>query len=119
MAAKKTRTPQEKKELSYKKDRRNNYGESRVASVKGIRKRKRTTNRVLRRGSKRVTELSIISIVTDTDNKAIRKLGEMEIKKKRWKKSPDVPLGQYVKEQKEKAVKRTGRKKESKKNRNG
>ncbi len=119
MSAKKTRTPQEKKELSYKKDRRNNYGESRVASVKGIRKRKSTTNRILRRGNKRVAELSIISIVSDTNDKAIIELAKMAIKKKRWKKAPDVSLGQYVKEQKQKAVQRTGRKKESKKKRNG
>ena len=115
MGAKKQLTPQEKKRLSYEKDRRNNYGESRTSSVKSIKRRKTTANRTFRRGNKLVAQLSII-MESDTDNKVIRKLGEMKMKKKRWKKKPDVPLGQYVKEQKEKAVQRTNRKKESKKN---
>lgn len=55
---------------------------------------------------------------SDTDEKVIRKLGKMKIKKKRWKKSPDTPLGEYVEKQKEKAVSRINRKGEKKK-RNG
>lgn len=104
------RTPQEKKRLSYEKDRRNTYGESRSSSVKSIKRRKTNANRTFRRGNKRVAELSVISIESDTDNKVIRKLGEMKIKKKRWKKSPDTPLGEYVERQKEKAVTRINRK---------
>lgn len=116
MSAKKQRTPQEKKKLSYEKDRRNTYGESRVSSVKSIRRRKRGANRVFRRGNKRVVQ--ILSTQSDTDEKEIRELGKMKMKKKRWKKSPDTPLGEYVERQKEKAVNRINRKGEKKK-RNG
>lgn len=118
MSAKKQRTPQEKKKLSYEKDRRNTYGESRVSSVKSIKRRKRGANRVFRRGNKRVAQLSVVSIESDTDEKAIRELGKMKMKKKRWRKSPDTPLGEYIERQKEKAVSRINRKSEKKK-RNG
>lgn len=114
MSNKKIRTPQEKKKLSYEKDRRNCYGEGRTHSVKSIRRRKKNANRTFRRGNKRVAQLSIVSIETDTDYKAIQKLGEMSIKKKKWKKMPDKPLSEYIKRQKEKAENRVNRKKSQK-----
>ena len=42
------RGPQEKKRLSYEKDRRNEYGENTAASRKGIGIRKRSVNRANR-----------------------------------------------------------------------
>src|SRR4028119_181715 len=43
------KTPQEKKRLSYAKDRRNTYGENDKSSRKNIRRRKRHPNRSNRR----------------------------------------------------------------------
>lgn len=111
----KVKNPQEKKRLSYEKDRRNMYGEGRTHSVKSIRRRKTTANRTFRRGNKRVVQL--ISTESDTDNKEIRQLGKMKMKKKKWKKVPDKPLQHYVKKQKEKAEFRIGRKKAAKEKR--
>lgn len=91
---KKQRTPQEKKELSYKKDRRNCYGENHKSSVKSIRNRKRNANRIFRRNSKNVIQKDM----TDSNEEQANKFKELRTKQKRWKKVPDKPLGEYLKD---------------------
>ena len=85
------RTPAEKKRLSYKKDRRNDYGENSKASRRSIRRRKRFVNRANRRRSR--TDLSRIDAPMDGELAELRLAGRAE---KRWEKSPDRPLGEYV-----------------------
>ncbi|HEX8557818.1 MAG TPA: hypothetical protein VF668_06950 [Pyrinomonadaceae bacterium] len=90
----KRRTPQEKKALSYERDRRNRYGEAPHAARKAIPLNKARRNRSNRR----------------RENQPLRYLGpapdepladEFESRMFRraprvWKKTPDVPLGEVV-----------------------
>jgi hypothetical protein len=90
---KKRKTPQEKKSLSYEKDRRNVYGENNKSSRKSIRKRKRWVNQSYRRTVKQTLESSIVNLddVENVNSKVI------EVKRKAWKKRPDMPLGEVLK----------------------
>lgn len=110
MGNKKTRTPQEKKKLSYEKDRRNNYGENKKSSYKAIKMRKRRQNRNFRHNGKNAIKGALITTVSDIDLNLIKKLGDGTIKIKKWKKVPDISLGEYIKIQKEKGKKRENRK---------
>lgn len=82
-------TPQQKKQLSYKRDRRNTYSENHAASLKGIRRRKRTIARVERRISHQ--QLGTIHCVDDATEDSVSNLTFQPPAK--WKKSPDQPLG--------------------------
>lgn len=90
---KKFRSPQEKKILSYKKDRRNDYGENSKASRKAIPFRKRWVNQTFRSTVKQKiflfelsNELSAEKIDDDIKN----------IKRKYWKKLSDTQLGLFL-----------------------
>lgn len=88
------RTPQEKKRLSYEKDRRNSYGESHKSSFKAIHNRKRRANQTFRRKSKLFTKL----LLDEKPDRAAGVLSEAKLKFKSWKKRPDKPLGKYLKD---------------------
>jgi hypothetical protein len=91
----KPKTPQEKKKLSYQKDRRNTYGESPHAARKSIPKNKRIQNRI----SRRAQEQALPSFPAPPDPEIGDRI-ETEIRRKKpaaWKKSPDRPLGEVVK----------------------
>jgi hypothetical protein len=83
------RSPQDKKLLSYLKDRRNSYGESDKASRKAIPARKAWVNRTYRRSVRQVTR---------TDAEEIEDLASAirSIRRKPWKKSPDRTLGEHL-----------------------
>ena len=111
----KVKNPQEKKALSYEKDRRNAYGESDKGSRKSIRKNKRINAR-----SERAKEQKLASIPTDTPEAdlvvEIESKVRDETKSKRLKgfrKYPDAPLKEHVEEQKARRIARYGRKKGS------
>ena len=89
---KKTRSPQEKKSLSYQKDGRNAYGKSVKAARKAIPLRKKLANRAVRRSDK-------VNLLSDPEfaNAEIRKN-----LKSRWKKAPDQRLGDYIEDANEK-----------------
>lgn len=80
-------SPQEKKRLSLLKDRRNCYGENDKSSRKSIRFRKRWVNRTFRRGEHQTVACSDADAI-ESD------LGEL--RKKEWKKVPDIPLGEKL-----------------------
>ena len=86
---KKRLTPSEKKELSLKRDCRNNYGENDKSSRKSIRKRKAQVNRTYRHKVKQ-TLSSSINEIDEVTNKVIT------IKRKYWKKEADLPLKDYL-----------------------
>ena len=97
MPQKPQRTPQEKKQLSYEHDQRNAYGESDKGSRKSIHFRKRWVNQTYRgKITKLLNRLGIRpNPLTDTDIEPI----ENQVRATRcanWKKSPDVPLGEFV-----------------------
>ena len=83
---KRRRTPQEKKVLSYRKDRRNAYGQSDKASRKAIPRHKRLAARSLRRTAKMA--LTATSDVSIAPTEPSRREG--------WKKHPDRPLAEHL-----------------------
>lgn len=85
------KTPQEKKRLSYLKDRRNTYGESDKGSRKTIRKNKRFDMRAERRRQDNRLRTS-----TTAQNVDQLTAAEMRVKSalpRRWRKNADAPLG--------------------------
>lgn len=113
--AKERKTPQEKKQLSLEKDRRYIYGESSKGSRKIIPKRKKWVNKDFRRRVKQIIEKEL-----NTDDIEEIELGVSEIKRKEWKKIPDAPLGEVIKNKKERRIKDHGakqRRREHNKNR--
>ena len=88
------RTPQEKKALSYAKDRRNSYGENDKASRKAIPKRKAEVNRSYRRK----IEGAMNEILSTNDPEAMLEIADdaSSIRRRDWKKAPDAPLGEVV-----------------------
>jgi hypothetical protein len=88
------RSPQEKKTLSYKKDRRNTYGENAKSSVKSIRVRKRLVNRAARR----VANQALSPIVGENGRDQIEQSDKRLTRKasKGWSKFPDEPLGEVL-----------------------
>lgn len=88
------KTPQQKKQLSYKKDRRNAYGENDKSSRTSIRFKKRYLNRSYRK-SVRQRLNSSLSINSETaafeiENEALA------VKRKKWQKYPDITLKQHI-----------------------
>lgn len=100
------RTPQEKKALSLKKDRRNVYGESPHGSRKAIPRNKRIGQSRVRAAVN--PHLQIRGAVPDDD--ALQELEQrVEAKSraadsKRFRKSPDAPLGQVIQSKQERRV---------------
>lgn len=98
---KKERTPQEKKFLSYTKDRRNSYGENDKSSRKAIKFRKAWVNQTFRSAMKHIVKSPIEaedSAFDHVEDKA------KELKRKSWKKSPDQPLGEYIEQKKQRKL---------------
>ncbi|MEM7689704.1 MAG: hypothetical protein AAF291_11850 [Pseudomonadota bacterium] len=115
MPLKRRRSPQEKKALSYAKDRRNCYGENDKASRKNIPRRKAKGHRSLRRRA----ASSLSRYETLGEDEAALKENELVSdlnRKQRWRKSPDRPLADHVSEQAAKRQYRDGRKAWYKKN---
>lgn len=97
-------SPQEKKQLSYLKDRRNVYGENSKASRRLIPLYKAIENRDIRRKSKQS-----IALLSNSDEEKSNLL-ESNIKKNiakigGWKKSSDMSLGEFL--QRKKSTKKT------------
>ena len=91
---KKFRTPQEKKRLSYARDGRNLYGESKAGSLAGIRRRKRLKNRTLRRKERQLT-----AHFDEGRSEEAQELVDTQVRSLRrnsWRKVPDVSLGEAV-----------------------
>ena len=109
----KSKSPQEKKALSYAKDRRNDYRANDKASRKSIPKRKSGVNRVYRRKVNEILEQigPVIDAAAANDIDSATK----NIVRPFWKKAPDAPLGEVVEEKLERRVVRAGRGKTARK----
>jgi hypothetical protein len=88
------RTPQEKKELSYSKDRRNVFGENSKASRKGIPLSKARANRAERHAQDHA--LSETLKVSDGEQLAEIEQSVHATKPRQWRKSADKPLGDVL-----------------------
>ncbi|MFO1251395.1 MAG: hypothetical protein U1E77_09750 [Inhella sp.] len=87
-------TPQQKKRLSYKKDRRNTFGENSKASRKGIPLAKARSIRSERHAQDyALAQASHTADPDQLDNieNAVRSTDPRD-----WRKSPDKPLGQVL-----------------------
>ncbi len=97
----KVKTPQQKKRLSYERDRRNTYGENNKSSRKNIPLSRQISHQDERR-SVRQALLAVQGEVADevadeAQSQALRR-GRMK-KLKAFRKWPDRPLGEVVKRQ--------------------
>jgi hypothetical protein len=89
------KTPQEKKELSYSKDRRNVFGENSKASRKGMPLSKARANRAERHAQDHA--LSETLKVNDGEQLAAIESNVRATKPRQWRKVADKPLGEVLK----------------------
>lgn len=91
------KSPQEKKRLSYLKDRRNTYGENSKSSRKNIRLRKRKINRANRRADVQ----AVAKISHEIKPERAEQVESRRVTKptRRWKKKADTPLAEVVQDQ--------------------
>ena len=89
----KEKTPQEKKALSYAKDRRNTFGQNDKASRKIVPLRKAQVNRVYRRKLNEVLDRVVGEGLENADT--IENTAR-SIKRQDWKKVSDEPLAEVV-----------------------
>jgi hypothetical protein len=92
-------TPQEKKRLSYERDRRNVYGENSKASRKKIPLRKKIERQTDRRVANQLLPAALNTDDLLADDSAENRIIAHIKKKKRihWRKTPDAPLGKILK----------------------
>src|SRR5262245_36828250 len=88
------KTPQEKKQLSYEKDRRNCYGESPHGARKSIPLRKKLRNRANRKYQEQ--QLAITSLKLDDDLAEQIETRLYQKAPKLWNKVADAPLKKAV-----------------------
>jgi len=88
------KSPQEKKRLSYAKDRRNNYGENDKSSRKNIPRHKRRVNRANRHRDQQA--LSGARGAVDIEGAATAEENLLKVRPQRWRKWPDATLGVVV-----------------------
>ncbi len=87
-------TPQEKKRLSYARDRRNTYGENSKSSRKNIPLSKALDIRSERRAQD--SALAKITVAADVDQLDAAENAMRATKPRQWHKSPDEALGQVL-----------------------
>src|SRR4051812_1361795 len=87
-------TPQQKKELSYGKDRRNTYGENSKSSRKNIPLSKALDIRSERRAQDSALAKAIVA--TNVDQLDAAENTMRATKPRQWRKSPDEPLGEVL-----------------------
>lgn len=95
VSRKEFRTPQEKKSLSYAKDCRNCYGESDKGSRKSIRRNKTFPNRAFRKNVNDI--LKEATGIVDLEKAETVDVKTKQVKRRKWKKWSDRPLGEVVK----------------------
>lgn len=89
-----SRSPQEKKRLSYAKDRRNAYAENDKTSRKAVRLNKRFPNRANRHRLQRILRDATGGVDAARAEEAEERLARR--RPKTWRKEPDLPLGDWV-----------------------
>ena len=89
-----SKPPQEKKRLSYENDRRNIFGENSKASRKNIPLSKARSIRSERHEQN--TGLRAAVGATSEDQMLEAELAVLQSAPRKWKKSPDAPLGDFL-----------------------
>ena len=100
------KSPQEKKAHSYAKDRRNAYGENSKASRKAIPLRKAGNNRDDRRKINQA--FARLAELDEADADLVESSARHDINRVTWdwKKVPDIPLVEFVEQQRSKRSRR-------------
>ena len=88
------RSPQEKKALSYAKDRRNAYGQSDKGSRKAIKLNKVHPRRAFRRNINQILQSEAPGV--DLEQADLVEAKIKGVRRRYWHKYPDLPLGEYV-----------------------
>ena len=88
------KTPQEKKRLSYAKDRRNTYGENSKATRKNIPRTKARMNRAQRHAQDQ--QLAAALVASGEDQLKLAEVRVRGVKPRVWRKWPDQPLGEVL-----------------------
>ena len=94
---KRFRSPREKKQLSYERDRRNSYGENPRASVRGIRRRRAWRSRCYRHA----TRICVDTLARGAEES---RFDPRSVRRSTWRKQPDMPLGELLKVKQERRV---------------
>jgi hypothetical protein len=95
--ARRRRSPREKKELSYRKDRRNGYGENDKSSRRAIARNKRIGHRADRHRGRQGLAGALGRVDEHAATRAERRVSDGS--RRRWRKSPDIRLGEHVEAQ--------------------
>ena len=90
----KKRTPQEKKELSYERDRRNVYGEAPHAARRNIPLRKALRNRANRHYANQQLAYEAIGFDEDFGDEIESRIKHKALQE--WEKYPDAPLSEII-----------------------
>ena len=98
--------PAAKKRRSLEKDRRNTYGENPKASRRGIAFRKAKVNRVNRHEAAAALRLGTGPVSADSSEQAESAFARRRAK--RWRKVPDVALGEMIERRRELRDRRVG-----------
>jgi hypothetical protein len=96
VSARKRRSPQEKKRLSYSRDSRNYYGENDKSSRKNIARHKRRRHRVERHGVRQHLAAAAGPASEHAGLLAQDHVCGRPRPGDGWRKKPDVPLSRYV-----------------------
>ena len=88
------RTPQEKKVLSYARDRRNVYGENDKGSRRSIRRNKTLPSRAYRKTVGDILRGAVGAV--DLGQAESVDIETKEVRRRKWRKYPDAPLGEVV-----------------------
>jgi hypothetical protein len=91
----KRRSPQEKKRLSYSRDRRNWYGENDKSSRKNIARNKRHRHRSERHRAQQQLSAAVGTVDESVEAGVDERLTRAR-RGSRWRKFPDAQLGLYV-----------------------
>jgi hypothetical protein len=93
------RSPQEKKALSYARDRRNAYGESDKGSRKAIPLHKRLVSRANRHAARQQLSETGDRVASERAERVEERV--QGAKPKTWRKWPDQPLGQILEQKRQ------------------
>jgi hypothetical protein len=105
------RTPQEKKLLSYEKDRRGDYGDSNMGSRKSIPLRKRMSVRSYRRTTKQ--QLPQQPALARKDDLTAAEARVLWVRREDWRKWLNMTLAEWVTDRKDRRLFRYRRKKDA------
>jgi hypothetical protein len=92
--SKNLKTPQDKKRLSYERDRRNTYGENSKSSRKNIPRSKARAKRSDRHQQDQALHGAVTAATEEQMLEA--ESSAQETKRTWWAKTPDTPLGEVV-----------------------